>query len=78
MIARPWATSSSPAVARPFRLWRAWLVLTSRPCANGPAGFFLGGTTIYANDPGVGIVLLPIGAVLLIVAIGLIALTRQN
>jgi hypothetical protein len=34
-----------------------------------PAGFFLGGTIIYGGDPGVGIVLLPIGAGLLLMAI---------
>ncbi len=38
-----------------------------------PAGFFLGGVTIYAGDPGIGIILVPIGAVLLILAVFLIA-----
>lgn len=38
-----------------------------------PAGFFLGGVSIYSGDPGVGIVLVPIGAILLILAVFLIA-----
>ena len=33
-----------------------------------PAGFFLGGIRFYAGDPGVGVALVPIGAVLLIYA----------
>ena len=38
-----------------------------------PAGFFLGGTVIYGGDPGVGILLLPIGALLLLAAVLLTA-----
>ena len=38
-----------------------------------PAGFFLGGVTFYAGDPGVGVLLLPVGALLLLIAIVLIA-----
>ncbi len=34
-----------------------------------PAGFFLGGTVIYGGDPGVGILLLPVGALLLVTAV---------
>jgi hypothetical protein len=34
-----------------------------------PVGFFLGGTVIYGGDPGVGIVLLPMGAGLLVSAL---------
>jgi len=34
-----------------------------------PAGFFLGGIVFYSGDPGLGIVLLPIGAFLLLAAI---------
>jgi hypothetical protein len=41
-----------------------------------PGGFFLGGTTIYRGDPGLGIVLLPFGAAMLWVAILLTALGR--
>lgn len=38
-----------------------------------PAGFFLGGLVLYAGDPGLGILLVPAGAVLLLVAVFLIA-----
>jgi len=38
-----------------------------------PGGFFLGGAVIHAGDPGVGIVLLPLGAVFLLAGIFLIA-----
>ncbi len=34
-----------------------------------PGGFFLGGLVIYAGDPGPGVVLLPVGGVLLFVAV---------
>jgi hypothetical protein len=33
-----------------------------------PGGFFLGGIRFYAGDPGLGVVLVPVGAVLLIAA----------
>jgi hypothetical protein len=38
-----------------------------------PVGFFLGGVTYYEGDPGLGILLVPPGAVLLIAALFLIA-----
>jgi hypothetical protein len=38
-----------------------------------PIGFWLGGVSFYGGDPGVGGVGIPVGAVLLIAAIGLIA-----
>ena len=38
-----------------------------------PAGFFLGGVRIYSGDPGLGIVLVPIGALLLFLAVFLVA-----
>jgi hypothetical protein len=34
-----------------------------------PAGFFLGGVVIYGGDPGLGIFLSPLGAVLLVIAV---------
>ena len=34
-----------------------------------PLGFFLGGIWTYGGDPGLGILLVPIGGVLLVVAI---------
>ncbi len=38
-----------------------------------PGGFFLGGLVFHAGDPGLGILLLPIGAALLFAAVGLTA-----
>ena len=38
-----------------------------------PAGFFLGGLFIYSGDPGLGIVLVPVGGLLLLVAVFLAA-----
>lgn len=38
-----------------------------------PSGFFLGGVVIYGGDPGLGILLVPLGAVLLFVAVLLTA-----
>ncbi len=38
-----------------------------------PAGFFLGGTQIHGGDPGLGVVLVPIGGLLLLTAIMLTA-----
>ncbi len=38
-----------------------------------PAGFFLGGLWPVSGDPGAGIVLVPLGALLLLVAIGAVA-----
>jgi hypothetical protein len=38
-----------------------------------PAGFFLGGTVIYSGDPGLGILLVPVGGFLLAIAVWLIA-----
>ena len=38
-----------------------------------PAGFFLGGVHFYSGDPGLGIVLVPIGGLMLILAVFLVA-----
>jgi predicted phage tail protein len=38
-----------------------------------PSGFFLGGVSFYAGDPGLGILLLPVGAALLLAALYSIA-----
>jgi hypothetical protein len=35
-----------------------------------PAGFFLGGLVIHDGDPGVGVILVPVGAVLLLFGVG--------
>lgn len=34
-----------------------------------PLGFFLGGVVFYAGDPGIGVLLVPVGGVLLLVAL---------
>jgi hypothetical protein len=38
-----------------------------------PGGFFLGGITFYGGDPGLGVLLVPVGAALLLTAVYLIA-----
>lgn len=38
-----------------------------------PGGFFLGGIKIYAGDPGLGILLVPVGALALLLAVTLTA-----
>jgi hypothetical protein len=38
-----------------------------------PAGFFLGGIVFYGGDPGYGVVLVPVGASLLLIAIFVLA-----
>ena len=55
----------------------ARLALASRSLVGAsvllPGGFFLGGVTFYGGDPGVGIALVPVGAVLLLLAVYLAA-----
>lgn len=43
-----------------------------------PGGFFLGGMFFYSGDPGLGIVLVPIGGTLLGIAIYLIARSTEH
>ena len=38
-----------------------------------PAGFFLGGFYLHGGDPGLGILLLPVGAVFLALAVFMMA-----
>ena len=38
-----------------------------------PGGFFLGGIVFYSGDPGLGVLLVPIGAMLLLIAVFYIA-----
>ncbi len=38
-----------------------------------PGGFFLGGVDVYAGDPGLGILAVPVGATLLLLAVYLVA-----
>jgi hypothetical protein len=60
---------SAPALANPR------LISTSLYAASVllPGGFFLGGVVFYAGDPGVGVLLVPAGAALLLFAIFSIA-----
>jgi hypothetical protein len=43
-----------------------------------PGGFFLGGVAFYSGDPGLGVLLVPVGGVLLLVAILWIARTASG
>jgi hypothetical protein len=43
-----------------------------------PAGFFVGGLFIYSGDPGLGIVLVPLGGILLFLAVLLTALALRR
>ncbi len=43
-----------------------------------PAGFFLGGVNPRAGDPGLGILLLPLGALMLLIAVLLAAIAAKN
>lgn len=43
-----------------------------------PIGFFLGGIVIYSGDPGLGILLVPVGAVTLFAAVLLTALGTRS
>jgi hypothetical protein len=38
-----------------------------------PGGFFLGGVAFYSGDPGLGVLLVPLGAVLLLLGVFLVA-----
>lgn len=50
----------------PSRLLKAATVLL-------PGGFFLGGITPYGGDPGIGVLLTPLGGLALLIAVGLAA-----
>jgi hypothetical protein len=58
--------------------WKSASRTLASRCLSGaslliPSGFFLGGVVIYDGDPSLGILLLPVGAVLLFVAVLLTA-----
>jgi hypothetical protein len=61
---------SAPASLPSPRLISASLIAASVLL---PGGFFLGGVTFYSGDPGVGVLLVPIGGVLLLFALFSIA-----
>lgn len=67
------------ATVRAVPQWSAKSRALASSCLGGagvlvPAGFFLGGLFIYAGDPGLGILLVPVGALLLFIAVWLTAL----
>lgn len=64
--------SAWPQLSPAPRLHTAALCLRGAMIAL-PGGFFLGGLWVIPPDPGIGIILVPIGGLLLIVAITLIA-----
>jgi hypothetical protein len=43
-----------------------------------PGGFFLGGVAFYSGDPGLGVLLVPVGAVLLLMAVFLVARSVES
>jgi hypothetical protein len=43
-----------------------------------PLGFFIGGVVFYAGDPGIGVLLVPLGGVLLLLALFWIAAGIRN
>lgn len=53
----------------------AWLVGASLLL---PGGFFLGGVGFYAGDPGLGILLVPVGAALLIAVVWSVARASRH
>lgn len=64
------ARAKSDRRAKPSTLWYHFAspLLTGASVAL-PGGFFLGGVFIRGGDPGLGVLILPIGAVLLLVAV---------
>lgn len=61
-------SSAAPAAAAP-RISIALIAATVLL----PLGFFLGGVVFYAGDPGIGVLLVPLGGVLLLLALFWIA-----
>ena len=49
------------------RAWASWCLTGATVLM--PAGFFLGGLFLHGGDPGLGIALLPAGAILLLAAV---------
>ena len=65
------AVRSLPELAnRPLGVASASLVAASVLL---PGGFFLGGVTVYSGDPGLGVVIVPVGAACLLIAVYSIA-----
>lgn len=72
--------ASQPKVAaKGPAAWHQWASRCLFGASVGlPGGFFLGGVVIRGGDPGLGVILLPIGAVLLLIAVLLIALNAMS
>ena len=72
--------ASLKLLASPRQALLAWASSSlSAATALLPGGFFLGGVYIYSGDPGLGILLVPPGGLLLAVAVGLTArMTRST
>ena len=62
--------AATPAAMPRVRLTSAGLIAAGILL---PLGFFLGGVVFYSGDPGLGVLLVPIGGVLLLVALFSIA-----
>lgn len=71
------ATVSHLDHAREVRLQRASTLLTAASWLL-PLGFFLGGIATYDGDPGVGVLLAPIGGALLWVAVLFVAIEASR
>ncbi len=66
-----------PAIAdRRTAIWGGKLLLAAAILM--PTGFFLGGLWFYAGDPGLGVLLVPIGGAALVAALLLIALACRG
>jgi hypothetical protein len=68
LVYAAWATRPGAPARLASRMMIAGSVLL-------PVGFFLGGIAPYEGDPGVGVFLAPVGAVLVLAAVGLQALS---
>ena len=73
-----WLLRTQAFTARLLPAWSARERGVASVCLRGatllmPTGFFLGGLIVYSGDPGLGIILVPIGGLLLIVAVFLTA-----
>ncbi len=64
-------TACRPSPPAAWRRWASSCLTASTVLL--PGGFLLGGTVIYAGDPGLGILLVPVGALLLFVSVFLTA-----
>lgn len=66
-----WSLERLPEWAAPARERTSKLLIGGSVLM--PAGFLLGGTVVYGGDPGVGVLLTPVGAVMIIAAAALTA-----